>query len=92
MKIYNQAQRSMTMPLYDYSCKNCDTIFEAFNKVDSRETAKCSKCGEDCNMKLTAPRVALDPISGDFPGATMQWERKRKEKMKQEIKQDKTNL
>jgi putative FmdB family regulatory protein len=80
------------MPLYDYVCKPCDTIFEAFNSMDNRDTAPCPKCGEECSMKLTAPRVALDPISGDFPGATMAWERKRKEKMKQEVKQDKGNL
>ena len=80
------------MPLYDYVCKECDTMFETFNSMANRASAPCPKCGKECAMKLTAPRVVLDPISGDFPGATMAWERKRKEKMKQEVKQGKTNL
>jgi putative FmdB family regulatory protein len=80
------------MPLYDYNCKRCEHVFEAFRPMAGRQTAECPDCGDTCEMKLTAPHVALDPISGDFPGATMAWEKRRKQKMKQEVKQDKQHL
>lgn len=80
------------MPLYDYYCERCDTVFETIRPMAERQTSECPECGDTCKMKLTAPTVALDPISGDFPGATMAWEKKREQKMKQEVKQDKTHL
>jgi len=37
--------------------------------------------------KLISPvRTKLDPISGDFMGATRKWERNREQKLKQERK------
>jgi len=74
------------MPLYEYNCKTCDKIFEALAKMDDRLFHECPECGETCNMKISAVRSALDPISGDFPGETIKWERNRKQKMKQEAK------
>lgn len=80
------------MPLYDYYCNECNEEFEAMSAIKDRLIHPCSKCGSSCKVKMSAPRVRLDPISGDFPGATMKWDRNRKQKMAQEVKQDKTNL
>lgn len=80
------------MPLYDYYCEKCDDVFEALVKIDTRMNQPCPECKSMSHMKMSAPRIALDPISGDFPGATFQWEKRRKQKMAQEVKQDKTHL
>jgi len=80
------------MLMYEYNCKKCDNVFEALARMDDRLFHDCPECGDICNMKISAVRSALDPISGDFPGETMKGERLRKGKMAQEVKQDKTNL
>lgn len=36
---------------------------------------ECKECGARAYRVIPAPRTALDPISGDFPGATFKWER-----------------
>ena len=77
------------MPLYDYYCEKCDEVFEAMVSIDRRMNYPCPKCGTMSHMKMRAPRIGLDPISGDFPGATIKWERNRKQKMAQEAKQNK---
>jgi putative FmdB family regulatory protein len=79
------------MPIYDYLCEK-HGLFEAWNNMDNRLTSICPECGKTVPMKISAPRVSLDPISGDFPGATMSWEKRRNEKMKVEVKQDRTHL
>ena len=77
--------------LYEYRCRT-DGVFEAWKPLDERYEAPCPKCGRLCPKILSAPRVKLDPLSGDFPGATMSWTKKREEKMRQEVKQDKTHI
>ena len=76
---------------HDFMCinENDPHIFE--DRVDKDETPHpiCPVCGEPSNWVLiSAPRIKLDPCSGDFPGATAAWERKRVEKLKQERKQN----
>ena len=74
------------MPLYEYQCKPCNTVFEQFNSIPNREVANCPKCGSIAVQKIGAPMVKLEGISGDFPTAYDQWEKKRKQKMAQERK------
>ena len=80
------------MLIYEYDCNRCSTEFEALSRMDDRLLHDCPDCGKPCNMKISAVRSALDPISGDFPGETMKWEKKREGKMAQERKQDKTQI
>ena len=75
------------MPMYDYHCEECDDVFEALTRMEDRMNHPCPKCGNASHMKIGAPNIGLDPISGDFPGATAKWERNRKQKMAQEAKQ-----
>ncbi len=48
----------------------------------------CEVCGKEALRIISTPRIALDPISGDYPGATARWERNRAEKMKIERKRN----
>lgn len=33
------------MPLYDYKCVKCQTLFESLQKIADRQTAVCPRCG-----------------------------------------------
>lgn len=79
------------MPIYEFKCEE-HGVFEALSKMDDRHFHSCPKCNEQCPMIISAVRSALDPISGDFPGATMSWAKRRESKMRQEVKQDKTRI
>ena len=48
----------------------------------------CEVCGKEALRIISTPRLALDPFSGDYPGATAKWERNRAEKLKQERKRN----
>lgn len=39
------------MPLYDYVCEDCQTVWDVFHGVDSKET-NCPKCGGENIKKL----------------------------------------
>jgi hypothetical protein len=58
--------------------------FEKLVPMEDRMNTPCPECETPAHMKISAVRSALDPISGDFPGATMKWENNRKQKMAQE--------
>ena len=46
----------------------------------------CQICDQPADRIISAPMVKLEGVTGDFPGAAMQWERKRAEKIKAEQK------
>ena len=70
--------------MFEFRCENGHTI-ERFEREEVR-WVNCSECNTLAQRIISAPRIGLDPISGDFPGATMAWERRREEKMAQERK------
>jgi putative FmdB family regulatory protein len=61
------------MPLYDYKCANCETVFEARHGFNDSAPA-CPNCGhiEVQRVILTAPRVAQGMLAhpGDGKSAT----------------------
>ena len=61
--------------VFDFQCAK-GHITEKFIG-DSVKVIQCPHCGNDATRLLTAPRISLEGISGDFPGAAMSWERKR---------------
>ena len=70
--------------LYDFKCPN-DHVTESL--VDSdHTTAKCKVCSKDAIRLVSAPSIGLDPISGDFPGATARWANVRADRLKHEQK------
>jgi len=69
----------------DYVCELGHST-EVFSKGQPPETIECHECGKPATKALAAPRCKLEGTSGSFPGAAMQWDRKRAEKMAQERK------
>ena len=60
--------------LFDFLCSECGTKFEELSDPAERVTA-CKKCGYPAHRLISAPHIKLDPVSGDFPGATLKWEK-----------------
>ena len=70
--------------LNDFKCGK-GHVNELF--IDSKEReVDCPNCDLKAVRLIPAVRTYLDPISGDFPGATMKWAKNRQEKIKQERK------
>ena len=70
--------------LYDFKCED-GHVTEQFVNSDERQSP-CRECGKPATRELCAPTVHLDPISGDFPGATIAWDKKRQQRIKLEKK------
>jgi putative FmdB family regulatory protein len=50
------------MPIYEYKCSKCQSVFEVIQKVDSPALKKCLKCG--------APvRKIISPSALQFKGS-----------------------
>ena len=70
--------------IYEYRCEHGHTT-ERY--IDSECThILCLYCDKIAKRIVSAVRSKLDPISGDFMGATRQWERNRAQKLQQERK------
>ena len=63
--------------MFDFQC-SCGNIEEKFIS-DAVFTVECSECGKESRRMIATPRINLEGITGDFPGAYAAWERKRKE-------------
>jgi len=76
----------MARKLFDFICKDGHSQ----EKLVSDEVTKltCEVCGKDAVRQISAPRINLEPYSGNYIGATAKWERNRAEKMKQERKRN----
>lgn len=55
--------------IYDVRCPEGHKT-EVFAELDA--DVRC-KCGKPTKRLIGATATILDPISGDFPGATMKW-------------------
>lgn len=58
--------------MFEFRCTACNTVTEKYID-DSEYTAPCGKCEEPAKRIVSAVKCYLDPISGDFPGATLSW-------------------
>lgn len=45
------------MPLYEYKCSKCGTVFEIFQKVSDPSPKKCSKCQGLLKKVLSPPAL-----------------------------------
>ena len=68
--------------LFEFECPDAHTT-EQLVYSEVRESA-CRVCGKPAMRVISMPRVSLDPISGDFPGETMKWAKRREQHMKLE--------
>lgn len=60
------------MPLYEYSCNSCNTVYEQRNKIADRATSTCPHCNSvDTKQQTTTTMVIADGC----PGHEMRWEK-----------------
>lgn len=70
--------------LFDFECEN-GHVNERMADSDCTHMP-CLDCKSMAKKLISPVRSKLDPISGDFMGATRKWERNREQKLKQERK------
>ncbi len=68
----------------DFKCSNGHTT-EKFIDNKTKEI-ECPVCSKIASKVISPVRSLLDPISGDFVGATMKWARDREKKIQKERK------
>ena len=73
--------------VFDFECSKCGYIEELFVKSDKRIT-HCSQCSQQSHRLLAAPINKLDPLSGDFSGATIKWAKQRQKQIATERKRE----
>lgn len=73
--------------VFDFKCSKCGYIDELFVKSDKRIT-HCSQCSQQSHRLIAAPNSKLDPLSGDFAGATIKWARQRQKQIETERKRE----
>lgn len=76
----------MPRRMFDFKCENSH-ITESFVDVDTKEV-QCGECDGKATRIVSPTTIALDPISGQFLGATAKWSRMRAEKLALERKQN----
>jgi len=69
--------------VYDFKCSECSYIEEKYVRSDDRESV-CSICNKLSHRQLAAPMSKLDPLSGDFAGATIKWSKQRQKQIETE--------
>ena len=45
------------MPLYEYKCSKCASVFEVIQKVDAPVLKKCLKCGAPVHKIISPPAL-----------------------------------
>ncbi len=71
--------------IYEFVC-NCG---QRIDKLTDYETASVQcECGGTASRTISAPKFNLEGWSGQFPTAAMQFDRKHREKLAAERKQD----
>jgi putative FmdB family regulatory protein len=45
------------MPLYEYKCSKCNSVFEVIQKVTDPPLKKCIKCGGGVTKTISAPAI-----------------------------------
>ena len=74
----------MTRRIFEFICPD-QHVTERFIDEEERET-ECSTCDKTASRIVSAVQCTLDPLSGDWPGATMKWAKDREQKIKHERK------
>ena len=42
------------MPIYEYKCKKCDTVFDVLQKINSEPVKTCINCGSKVEKLISA--------------------------------------
>ena len=59
--------------IYDVRCTSCDEITEVFGRAE--DEFRCGACSGPVNIIVSPGHFVLEGVSGDYPGATIKWER-----------------
>ena len=74
----------MSKRIFEFVCAE-GHLFDKL--VDSEcRTTHCRVCDKPAERIISTPMVKLEGVTGDFPGAAMQWERKRAQRIAAERK------
>lgn len=56
------------MPLYEYSCPGCGSVFETFRRIsESRQPADCPECGAEAPRIFSAAPLLAGGLSRSVP-------------------------
>jgi hypothetical protein len=72
--------------VFDFTCQQGHKQ-ERFTSVET-ETISCNVCGAEAFRQVSAPQVRLEGVTGSFPGAAMKWDKKHREQLAKEQKQN----
>lgn len=67
--------------IFDFRCRECKALEEHWVNSETR-TMEC-ECGGVADRVISGVTSILDPISGDFPGATLSWAKHHEQAAKQ---------
>jgi hypothetical protein len=70
--------------LYDFKCSD-NHVTEGYVSSDIT-VHPCGVCANQAHRIISPVRSRLDPLSGDFPGATMKWATNRQKQIQHERK------
>ena len=45
------------MPIYEFRCKKCDALIEAFQKLSDKPLTRCRKCGGRLEKLISKPAI-----------------------------------
>lgn len=63
----NVLQQVGSMPIYEYKCEKCGTVFETIVAVRSNDDIVCKNCGSRETRKLMSAGIKISQ-SGGNPG------------------------
>jgi putative FmdB family regulatory protein len=72
--------------LFEFHCSTCDNHFEELTEYI--QVLPCPKCNSNADKLISTPRVKLEGHTGSFPGAASSWEKKHKQQLAKELKQN----
>ena len=70
------------LKILDYQCNHCGYQSETYAGNDP--SPLCQECGGDTRYIISGTSFTLEGVTGDFPGASFKWEKKRDQKMEYE--------
>lgn len=68
---------------YEFQCPE-HGVFEVY--VEYTKQTPCPTCGKEADKIISTPRISLEGVTGDFPGAAISFERKHRQKLAAERK------
>ena len=76
------------LKIRDFRCDHCGYTSETMS--GNSPSPQCHECGGPTRYIVSGTSFTLEGVSGDFPGASFKWEKKRDQKMELERAQGMT--